>query len=136
MKLMHTPLPSFYKQMEAAGKRTNPETEVKVRGLECFKSAKLASLRVGRLEHEVYELSQIPNVKKIEVVACPFNPELYYVMVAKAYNEDGKCVKAFVENMYATVPSLECELYDAEVIEDRRGINTNDVDGVITRKEV
>ena len=77
MRLMHTPIPSFYRQMEEAGKRVNPETEVVVRGLENFKSAKLASLRVGRLEHEVYELSQEEGTAKIEVIAAPYNPELF-----------------------------------------------------------
>ena len=47
MRLMHTPIPSFYKQMEAAGKRVNPDTEVVVRGLENFQSAKLASWRMN-----------------------------------------------------------------------------------------
>lgn len=72
MRLMHTPIPSFYKQMEAAGKRVNPDTEVVVRGLENFQSAKLASLRVGRLENELYEISQEEGTTKIEVIAVPY----------------------------------------------------------------
>ena len=138
MRLMHTPIPSFYKQMEAAGKRVNPDTEVVVRGLENFQSAKLASLRVGRLEHEVYELSQEEGTAKIEVIAAPYNPELFYTMIVKAYREDGSCSKAILEIMHLTCPSAECELYDAEIVEDRRRITTNDVSGEIiknTRKE-
>ena len=81
MRLMHTPIPSFYKQMEAAGKRVNPDTEVVVRGLENFQSAKLASLRVGRLENEVYEISQEEGTTKIEVIAAPYNPELFYIRI-------------------------------------------------------
>lgn len=133
MRLMHTPLPDFYKQMEAAGKRVNPDTEVVVRGLENFKSAKLASLRVGRLENEIYELSQDPGTTKIEVVAVPHNPELFYTMAVKAYRKDGTCAKTILEIMHLTCPALECELYDAEVVEDRRKITTNDVSGVIVK---
>lgn len=135
---MHTPIPSFYKQMEAAGKRVNPDTEVVVRGLENFQSAKLASLRVGRLENELYEISQEEGTTKIEVIAVPYNPELFYTMVVKAYREDGSCSKAILEIMHLTCPSVECELYDAEIVEDRRKITTNDVSGKIiknTRKE-
>lgn len=135
---MHTPIPSFYKQMEAAGKRVNPDTEVVVRGLENFQSAKLASLRVGRLENELYEISQEEGTTKIEVIAVPYNPELFYTMVVKAYREDGSCSKAILEIMHLTCPSVECELYDAEIVEDCRKITTNDVSGKIiknTRKE-
>lgn len=138
MRLMHTPIPSFYKQMEAAGKRVNPDTEVVVRGLENFQSAKLASLRVGRLENELYEISQEEGTTKIEVIAVPYNPELFYTMVVKAYREDGSCSKAILEIMHLTCPSVECELYDAEIVEDCRKITTNDVSGKIiknTRKE-
>ncbi len=138
MRLMHTPIPKFYEQLEAAGKRLNPNTEVVVRGLENFRTAKLASLRVGRLENEIYELTQTENPTKIEVVAVPHNPEPFYNMIVKAYRADGTCSKAILEVMHLTCPSTECELYDAEIVEDRRKISTNDVSGEIiknTREE-
>ena len=47
MRLMHTRLPDFYQKLIDAGKLKRPDTEVEVSGLESFKSAKLASLRVG-----------------------------------------------------------------------------------------
>ena len=134
MRLMHTPLPDFYKQIEAAGKRERPETEVVVRGLESFRTAKMASLRAGRIEHEIWELTQDEDVKKVEVAACFYNPEIYLNFIIKGYREDGTCAKAFIENMYVTLPGIECELYDAEVVEDRRFVSTNDVNGVITKK--
>ena len=133
MRLMHTPLPDYYKQMEAAAKRVNPDTEVVVRGLENFKTAKLASLRVGRVENSIYELAQNPETAKFEIIAAPYNPELFYTLIVKAYREDGTCYRAVLENMHITCPSLECELYDAEVVEDRRGITTNDVSGKIIK---
>lgn len=134
MRLMHTPLPAYYKQMEAAGKRVNPDTEVVVRGLENFKTAKVASLRVGRVENSIYELAQNdPEITKFEVIATPVNPEVYYTIIVKAYHEDGTCVRAVLENTNITCPAVECELYDAEVVEDRRKITTNDVSGVIIK---
>lgn len=129
MRLMHTPLPDFYAKMAAAGKRERPDTEVMVRGLESYKTAKLASLRCGRIEHEIWELTQDPEVKKIEVIGINYNPEITLSVVIKGYREDGTCPKAILENMYITIPGVECELYDAEHIEDRRHINKNDVDG-------
>jgi hypothetical protein len=119
--------------MEAAGKRVNPDTEVVVRGFESFTTAKLASLRVGRLENEIYELSQDPETAKIEVIAVPYNPEPFYTMVVKSYRKDGTCPKAILEVMRLTCPGMECELYDAEVVEDRRKTSTNDVPGVIIK---
>lgn len=135
MRLMHTPLPDFYRQMEAAAKRERPDTEVVIRGLEGFRTGKLASLRTGRMEHEIWELTQDEDIARVELAACHYNPELYLNFVIKGYRKDGTCAKAFLENMYITLPGIECELYDAEVIEDRRHIDTNDVEGTIIRKE-
>ena len=90
------------------------------------------------MENELYEISQEEGTTKIEVIAVPYNPELFYTMVVKAYREDGSCSKAILEIMHLTCPSVECELYDAEIVEDRRKITTNDVSGKIiknTRKE-
>ena len=55
MRLMHTRLPDFYQKVIDAGKKLRPETEVTITGLENMQTAKLASLRVGRVEEEVLE---------------------------------------------------------------------------------
>ena len=50
MKLMHTRLPDFYTKIEAAAKQNDPNMGFSVSGLENVKTAKLASLRVGRVD--------------------------------------------------------------------------------------
>lgn len=120
MKLMHTKLPEFYEKVDAAGKRLRPETEVVVRGLENLRTAKLASLRVGRVENEILEVTQDPEVTKVEVIVTDRLPETAHTVIIKGYHGDGTCRKAILENMYITVPGVECELYDAEEVDDRR----------------
>lgn len=130
---MHTRLPDFYDKMKKAGKRVRPETEVVVRGLENLETAKLASLRVGRVESEVYELSQNPDVSKIEVIVTRENPETVDSVIIKSYRADGTCPKAILERMYTAARPVESYYFDAEVVEDRRGITCNDVEGVIIK---
>ena len=64
MRLMHTKLPDFIQKVQDAGKKLRPETEVTLKGLESMESAKLASLRVGRIEEEIIEITQDPNVAR------------------------------------------------------------------------
>ncbi len=120
MRLMHTKLPDFYRKMKEAGKKLRPETQVEVKGLENLKSAKLASLRVGRVEDEVLEITQDPNVEKVEVVVLPRNPETMNTVIIKGIQKDGSCKKAILECMFITSPSEDCELFDVEEIDDRR----------------
>jgi len=120
MKLMHTKLPDFYKKIKAAAKKLRPDTDFEVRGLESFKTAKLASLRVGRVEDEIFEITQDPGVKKVEVIAVPYNPESMFTIVVKGIQEDGSCKKAILENMYVSAPTEENELFGVKEIDDRR----------------
>ncbi|MBS4959336.1 MAG: hypothetical protein KHZ62_00760 [Clostridiales bacterium] len=120
MKLMHTKLPDFYKKAVAAGKKLRSETEVTVRGMENLKSAKLASLRVGRVEDEILEITQDPRVAKVEVIVLPRNPETMNTVIIKGIQKDGSCKKAILESMFITTPPEDCELYDVEEIDDRR----------------
>lgn len=120
MKLMHTRLPEFYEKVDAAGKRLRPETEVVLRGLENLKTAKLASLRVGRVENEIVEITQDPEVTKVEVIVTDRMPETSHTVIIKGYHKDGTCKKAILENMYISVPGVECELYDVHEVDDRR----------------
>ncbi len=121
MRLMHTPLPDFYEKLKNAAKRLRPETEVSIRGLENVKTAKLASLRVGRVENEILELTQDPDVAKIEVVLMDRMPETARTVVIKSYDKNGAGKKAILENIYITTPAVECELEDMESVDDRRG---------------
>lgn len=120
MRLMHTKLPDFIDKMQAAGKKRRHETTVEVRGLENLKSAKLASLRVGRLEDEIVELTEDPNVDKVEIIVVPRNPETLNTVIVKGVRKDGSCKKAILECMLITSPSEDCELFDVEEIDDRR----------------
>lgn len=123
MKLMHTKLPDFYKKIKAAAVKLRPNTDFEVRGLENFKTAKLASLRVGRVEDEIFEITQDPGVKKVEVVLVPYNPETCHTVIIKGIQQDGSCKKAILENMYLSSPTEECELFGVEEIDDRRSGN-------------
>lgn len=120
MRLMHTKLPEFYERVDAAGKKLRPDTEVVLRGMENLKTAKLASLRVGRVESEIVEITEDPEVTKVEVIVTDRIPETSHTIIIKGYHEDGTCKKAIMENMYVTVPGVECELYDVEEVDDRR----------------
>lgn len=122
MRLMHTRLPDFYQKAIDAGKKLRPDTEVEIRGLENFKSGKLASLRVGRVEKEIEEITQDPNVDKVEVIIIPRNTETSHTVIIKGIQKDsGKCKKAILESMYLSSPGEDCELHDVEEIDDRRG---------------
>lgn len=120
MKLMHTRLPDFYDKIKAAAKKRRPDTKVSVRGLENVKTAKLASLRVGRVEDEIFEITQDEDVKEVKVILVPYNPETDHTVIIKALREDGTCKKAILEHMYLSTPTCEYELFDAEEIDDRR----------------
>ena len=120
MKLMHTKLPDFKKKVVEAGKKLRPETEVELKGLENMESAKLASLRVGRIEEEIVEITQDPNVAKVEVTVLPQIPETIHCVVIKGIQKDGTSKKAILESMFITTPAPECYYHDSEEIDDRR----------------
>ena len=120
MKLMHTKLPDFYKKLQDAGKKFNPDTEVVVRGMENMESAKLASLRVGRAEEFMEELAENPDVAKIEVTVLPQIPETIHTIVFKAIKKDGTAGRAILGSMFITTPAAECYYHDAEEVDDRR----------------
>ena len=120
MKLMHTKLPDFYQKLQDAGKKLRPETEVVVSGLENMQSAKLASLRVGRAEEYVEELTQDPEVTKIEIKILPQIPETIHTIVFKALRKDGTSPKTILGSMFVTGPAAGCYYYDSEQVDDRR----------------
>ena len=105
MKLMHTKLPDFKRKVAEAGKKLRPETEVVLRGLENMESAKLASLRVGRIEEEIIEITQDPNVAKVEVTVLPQIPETIHCVVIKGIQKDGTSKKTILESMFITTPA-------------------------------
>ena len=120
MKFMHTKLPDFKKKVMEAGKKLRSETEVELVGLENMESAKLASLRVGRIEEEILEITQDPNVAKVEVTVLPQIPETIHTVVIKGVQKDGTSKKTILESMFITTPAPECYYHDSEVVDDRR----------------
>lgn len=120
MKCMHTRLPDYYAKVEAAAKKLRPETKFSISGMENVQTAKLASLRCGRIEREIEEVTEDPEIAEIEVKMVPYNPEEAYTVLIKGKRADGSCKKAVMDNMYATVPSVEYYLTDAEEIADYR----------------
>ena len=120
MKCMHTRLPDYYAKVEAAAKKLRPETKFSISGMENVQTAKLASLRCGRIEREIEEVTEDPEIAEIEVKMVPYNPKEAYWVLIKAKRADGTCKKAVLDNMYATVPSVEYYMTDAEEIIDYR----------------
>lgn len=121
MKLMHTKLPDFLKKAVAAGKKINPDTQVTIEGFESMRSAKLASLRVGRIEDEIVELtSQNPKIKRIEIQMIPRVAETINTVIIKGIEEDGSCPKAIMDTMFLTVPGEEVYLEGVGEVSDRR----------------
>ena len=57
MKLLHTKLPDFMKKMYIAATGKHPDKTIRIRGLEGLQSAKMQSLRTGRIEKVVEELN-------------------------------------------------------------------------------
>ena len=120
MKFMHTRLPDFYSKVKDAAKKLRPETEVAISGLENVKTAKLAYLRCGRVEDEIIDITEDKDIKKVEVVLTPDNPETLYTVVIKGITEDGTCKKVILENMMLSAPTVETHLFGVEEIIDRR----------------
>ncbi len=128
MKCMHTRLPDYYAKVEAAAKKLRPDTKFSISGMENVQTAKLASLRCGRIEREIEEVTEDPEIAEIEVKMVPYNPEEAYSVLIKGKRADGSCKKAVLDNMYATVPSVEYYMTDAEeIIDYRNGSRQYDV---------
>ena len=128
MKCMHTRLPDYYAKVEAAAKKLRPETKFSISGMENVQTAKLASLRCGRIEREIEEVTEDPEIAEIEVKMVPYNPEEAYSVLIKAKRADGTCKKTVLDNMYATVPPVEYYMTDAEeIIDDLTGSRQYDV---------
>ncbi|MBF4693939.1 hypothetical protein [Fusibacter ferrireducens] len=120
MRMMHTKLHDFYQKIIDAGKKIRPNTEVTFRGLESFQTGKLPSLRVGRVENEIVEITQDPGVEKVEVIIIPRNTESFHSVIIKGIQKDGTCKKAILENMHISSPGEDYYLHDVEEIDDRR----------------
>lgn len=120
MKLMHTKLPEFILKMKNAAVRHNPNRTIDIRGLENLKTAKMQSLRTGRIEDEVEEIAARDDIERVELVVMPRVPETMHTVIVKGINKDGKIVKAVLDTINIIHPTEEVELEGCDDIDDRR----------------
>lgn len=120
MKMMHTKLPDFILKMKKAVVKHFPDKRIEIKGLENLKTAKMQSLRTGRIEAAVEEIASNKDIEKVELVVLPRIPETMHTVVVKGIGKDGKPKKAILEVVNILHPTEEVELEDCEVIEDRR----------------
>ena len=123
MKLLHTKLPEFIKKMQvAAATKGSTPTEINIMGLENLRSAKMQSLRTGRIEHAVGEIAALDNVERLELIMIPRVPETMQTVIVKGIDKEGVCQKAVLEIINVLHPTEEAYLLDCdpENVDDRR----------------
>ena len=120
MKLMHTKLPEFLKKMKVAAQESPSPKEITIRGLENLTSAKMQSLRTGRIEHAVREMTMKDGVDKIEFQVIPRVPETMHTVIIKGVDKDGNIKSAILEVVNILHPTEEAYLIGCDDIDDRR----------------
>lgn len=120
MRLMHTSLPEFKIKMQGAAIEQSPNKQVELRGVENLKSAKMQSLRTGRIEDAISEVAGQKQTRRVEVVVLPRVPETMHTVVIKGFDDEGKPTKAIMEVINIIHPTEEVELEGFKEIEDRR----------------
>ncbi|PKM88835.1 MAG: hypothetical protein CVU87_06555 [Firmicutes bacterium HGW-Firmicutes-12] len=120
MRLMHTSLPEFKHKIKGAVIKQSPNKSIKIKGLENLKSAKMQSLRTGRIEESVEAIAANKETVKVEVVVMPRVPETMHTVIVKGYDEKGNPTKAIMEVINIIHPTEEVELEGFAEIEDRR----------------
>ncbi|WP_243116401.1 hypothetical protein [Fonticella tunisiensis] len=107
------------KIMQAVIKRS-PNKKLEVRGLENLKSAKMQSLRTGRIESAVEEVANDKDIDRVEVIVLPRVPETMHTVIVKGIDKYGNAKKAILEVINIIHPTEEAELENCEEIIDRR----------------
>ena len=120
MRLMHTTLPEFMEKIKSAGIESKNPVDVKIRGLENLTSAKMQSLRTGRIEIAVEDMSLKDGVKNVDVTVIPRIPETMHTVVVRGLDENGNVKSAVLEIINIMHPTEEALLIGCEDIEDRR----------------
>ena len=120
MRLMHTSLPEFKLKIQSAVIAQSPDKQVEIRGLGDLHSAKMQSLRTGRIEDAISEIAAEKTTKKVEVVVIPRIPETMHTVVIKGFDAEGKPTEAILEVINIIHPTEEVELEGFTKVEDRR----------------
>ncbi len=121
MWMMHTTLPEFFQKMKtAAATQGKTPKECEVLGLEHLKSAKMQSLRTGRIELAVAKLAKMDNVARLEVVIMDRVPETMHQAVIRAYDKDDKPVEAVLETINILHETSDVLVHGFPVVVDNR----------------
>jgi UDP-N-acetylglucosamine enolpyruvyl transferase len=120
MKLMHTKLPEFIKKMKEAAIRGKRPKDIEIKGLENLTSAKMQSLRTGRIEQAVSEIAERDSVEKLEINVITRVPETMHTVIVKGLDKEGKCLSAILEVVNILHPTEEAYLLDCDDVDDRR----------------
>lgn len=120
MRLMHTSLPEFKLKIQSAVIKQSPQKTIDIKGLENLKSAKMQSLRTGRIEDSVDKIAADKETCRVEVVVMPRVPETMHTVIVKGFDKNGNPTKAILEVINIIHPTEEVELEGFENIEDRR----------------
>lgn len=121
MQFMHTKLPEFIRRMKvAAATKGKVSKECDIVGLENLRTAKLQSMRTGRIEEAVTELARMDDVKRIEVAIIPRIPESMHSAVIRGFDIDGKSAHAILETVGILHPTDDVLIHDCPDVQDRR----------------
>ncbi len=120
MRLMHTSLPEFKLKVQSAVVAQSPNKQIEIRGLSDLHSAKMQSLRTGRIEDAISEIAAEKVTQKVEVLVIPRIPETMHTVLVKGFDAEGKPTKAILEVINIIHPTEEVELEGFTQIEDRR----------------
>lgn len=121
MRLMHTKLPEFIKKMKiAAATKGNKPKECDVTGLEGYKTAKMQSLRTGRIEMAVSDLVALEDVDRVEVHVMPRVPETMHTAVVRGFDKDGNVAHAILETVNVLHETEDIYIADCPDVQDRR----------------
>lgn len=120
MRLMHTKLPEFIQKMKDAVKKNTPDKTIQIRGLENLQSAKMQSLRTGRIESGVEEMASREGIDRVELVVMPRVPETMHTVMIKGLDQDGNVQSAILEVINILHPTEEYELGGCTDVDDRR----------------
>lgn len=122
MRLLHTKLPEFFKMMKRAANWGSRPKDIEITGLEHLHSAKMQSMRSGRIQHAVGEIAKMDNVDRLELKVIARVPETMHTVIIKGYDADGECCKAILDIVNILQPTEDAYLLDCNLdrIEDRR----------------
>jgi translation elongation factor EF-1beta len=120
MKLMHTKLPEFIKKLKAAATKGSQPKACEIIGLENLKTAKIQSMRAGRIEQAVEDIAKMEDVDHIDVFIVPRIPETVHTAVVKGYDADGKPTHAILQVVGILHQTEDTLTHDVPDVEDRR----------------